>query len=204
MLARKILSIIFAGIFGVALVVCFICNLAISHTLSWFFIVLCGVGIASSAVNLPLSLSRHRLVWAAVGCTIFTYLLLFTCNLVAHGNWFWSIAVPIATFPGIFAWLTVLTFKLHRVNWWYRSAMMGMLATTLALTINPWIYAIVNGGVSEFGNYFVLQFTWPEGISFIGNIILAMLTFAYTIVGLSLGHAFAKRKKRRLQEATQN
>lgn len=204
MLARKILSIVFAGIFGVALIVCFICNLAISHTLSWFFIVLCGVGIAFSAINLPLSLKSHRLLWATVGCTIFTYLLLFTCNLLAHGNWFWSIAVPIATYPVVFAWLTVLTFKLHRVNWWYRSAIFGILATILAITMNPWVYAILDGGISNFGKYFVLQFTLPEGISFIGNVILALVTLAYTIVGLSLGYAYAKRKKLQLQDVSQN
>ena len=41
-------------IYGIALVTCFICNLAVQHTLSWFFIVLTSELVAASLTLLPI------------------------------------------------------------------------------------------------------------------------------------------------------
>ena len=35
-----VIAIIMLALYGLSLLICFICNLAIQHTLSWFFIVL--------------------------------------------------------------------------------------------------------------------------------------------------------------------
>ena len=40
-------------LYGTALLVCFICNLAVSHTLSWFFVVLTSELTAASLTLLP-------------------------------------------------------------------------------------------------------------------------------------------------------
>lgn len=193
--AKQIISTVFLGIYGVALLVCFICNLAISHTLSWFFIVLCGLGIAFSAINLPLILNKHRLVFAAAGSTVFTYLLLYVCNLLTTGKWFFPYAFPIATFPIVFLWMMIAVLKLKGLNWWFKWAIDAALLGLMTLLINPWIYSILDGGLATFGNNFVLQFTFPEGLANLGNVIMAFCFFIYAIVGISLGATSQKRKR---------
>ena len=46
--------IFFAAAYAVATLACFICNLAIYHTLDWFWIVLTSLMLAFSFTNLPL------------------------------------------------------------------------------------------------------------------------------------------------------
>ena len=65
--------------YGIALVTCFICNLAIQHALSWFFIVLAALALAFSLTILPALLHKHRLLITFGTATVLTYLLVFTC-----------------------------------------------------------------------------------------------------------------------------
>lgn len=66
----------------VAVVTCFICNLAIGHTLSWFFIVLVSLLLAFSVTNLPMILHRYQIKYQNIylrgGCYS-------TCLLAAVG-----------------------------------------------------------------------------------------------------------------------
>ena len=73
--------------YAVAIVVCFICDLAIYHTLDWFWIVLASVALAFCFTNLPFIMRRNRLaacLGAATGCLL---LLLFACWGYAGGWW---------------------------------------------------------------------------------------------------------------------
>ena len=79
--ARTIYQRIMLTLYGIALLTCFICNLAVSHSLSWFFIVFCSVALAFSVTNLPLLLPGHKLLGSAFAVTVFLYLLLYVCNL---------------------------------------------------------------------------------------------------------------------------
>ena len=53
--------IFFAAAYAVATLACFICNLAIYHTLDWFWIVLTSLMLAFSFTNLPLLVKKNRL-----------------------------------------------------------------------------------------------------------------------------------------------
>lgn len=75
-------------IYSVALLTCFICNLAVHHTLSWFFIVLTAEMTAASLTLLPTIISKNRGM-ATLGCfTVSLILLLLVCNIYTGGNWF--------------------------------------------------------------------------------------------------------------------
>ena len=48
--------------YAVALIPCFICNLAISKTLSWFWIVLSALVLSFAFTNLPKLVKKHKLL----------------------------------------------------------------------------------------------------------------------------------------------
>ena len=77
----------FAACYLIALVTCFICDLAVFHALDWFWIVLAAIALAFCFTNLPSLVSRNKLpvcLGAASGCLI---LLLLACWLYAGGWW---------------------------------------------------------------------------------------------------------------------
>lgn len=84
----KIIKWSFYGAYATALLTCFICNLAIDHTLSWFFIVLTAEMAAFSLTNVAPLVKSHRFLWASGSFYVSLNLLLFTCSLYSGGNWF--------------------------------------------------------------------------------------------------------------------
>lgn len=73
--------------YAVALLACFICNLAIFHTLSWFWIVLFAISLAFSLTNLPLMLGRNRVPLCLGTASGSLLLLLLACWAYAGGWW---------------------------------------------------------------------------------------------------------------------
>ncbi len=85
---KKVLAVLY----GLSLVSCLICNIAISHTLSWFFLVLTSELVAFSLTLLPIFVKKNRgIITLAVFFTS-TILLLLTCNLYTQGDWFWLVS----------------------------------------------------------------------------------------------------------------
>ncbi len=77
----------FAVSYAVAIVTCFICDLAVFHTLDWFWIVLTSCALAFCFTNLPFLVRRNKwsvCLGAASGCLI---LLLLACWLYTGGWW---------------------------------------------------------------------------------------------------------------------
>lgn len=79
----------------IPLIVCFICNLAIQHTLSWFFIVLTSLMVSASLLILPLFVKKHRALITLGGFTASLLILLLTCSLFVGGNWFLVTAISV-------------------------------------------------------------------------------------------------------------
>lgn len=73
--------------YAAALVVCFICDLAIFHRLDWFWIVLTSLMLAFSLTTLPLMLRRSRLLICMGAATASLLLLLLACWLYVGGFW---------------------------------------------------------------------------------------------------------------------
>ena len=77
----------FAGGYLVAILVCFICDLAIYHALDWFWIVLTAIGLAACFTNLPFLVRKDRAP-VCLGCaTVCLLLLLVSCWCCGGGHW---------------------------------------------------------------------------------------------------------------------
>ena len=81
-------SLFFYIAYGVALVPCFICNLAINKTLSWFWIVVSALILAFTFTNLPKFIKRFKLIFIPLSQYLALVLLLGVCCIYTKGDWF--------------------------------------------------------------------------------------------------------------------
>ena len=174
----KLCQAVLLGAYGAALLICLVCDLATGGGLSWFYIVLCSLLLAFSLLNLPFLLKRHRLVFPALAATLSLFLLLAACEAVTGGGWLRPYGVPIAAFPLTFAWAMLLVTQLKRLNWFFRSALLSLLAGVLALTMDAWVGA----GLGRAGS--------------LGGILAAACFFLYFAVGAVLGVLSAAKRAR--------
>ncbi len=191
----KIYHGIMLALYGIALLTCFICNLAVGHTLSWFFIVLCSIGMGFCITNLPFMLKKHRLVLSAASVTVLLYLLLFVCNAYSHGHWLLRYAYPIVTYPVLLVWMMILVAKIRGLNVFYKLAVISLICAIAAVTISSWVSVILYGSPRSFGYYFLTQFG-PRGHSYTGNAFVAIFFLACFIIGLILGMVFPNKGRR--------
>lgn len=82
------IGIITSAILTIPVLVSLICNIAIGHSLDWFFIVLTSILLTASIIVVPLVCETHKLMWTVLCSTASLILLLLTCCIYSHGNWF--------------------------------------------------------------------------------------------------------------------
>lgn len=80
-------QLFFAVCYGVAIVTCFICDLAIFHRLDWFWIVLTSLMLAFSFTNLPFLVKKRRLPVCLAAASGSLVLLLLSCWAFVGGIW---------------------------------------------------------------------------------------------------------------------
>ena len=104
----RALSITWDMFFGIsyliALITCFICNLAINKTLSWFWIVLSSLTLAFTFTHLPKLIKKHKLFLLPTSMYLALCLLLGVCAIYTKGDWFF-----IATFAVLFGLSLIFT-----------------------------------------------------------------------------------------------
>lgn len=81
--------------YGITILTCFIVNLAVSKTLSWFFIVLSALILSSVFTILPGLLKRYKLFIIPTSALISLITLLLICNIYTNGTWFYLVLAPI-------------------------------------------------------------------------------------------------------------
>ena len=83
--------------YGVTLISCFICNLAVNHTLSWFFVVLAALICAFTFVPTVTSFfERKKLLAFSVSTYLSICLLLFTCAVYTRDlSWFLTACIGV-------------------------------------------------------------------------------------------------------------
>ena len=74
--------------YAITILTCFICNLAVNKTLSWFFIVLSALILAFTFTNLPKLIKKHKLIFLPLFSYLSLCLLLGVCCIYSGGNWF--------------------------------------------------------------------------------------------------------------------
>ena len=83
--------------YGIALITCFICNLAVNHTLSWFFVVLAALICAFTFLPTVTSFfESNKLLAFSVSTYLSICLLLFTCAVYTRDlSWFLTAAIGV-------------------------------------------------------------------------------------------------------------
>jgi len=83
-------------LYGLTVVSCLMCNLAVQHTLSWFWIVLASAAVAASLTLLPACVpDGSRKLWCTAGFTCSLLVLLAVCCLYTRSDWFFIAAAAV-------------------------------------------------------------------------------------------------------------
>ena len=88
--------------YGLALLPCFICDLAINKSLTWFWIVFSALLLAFTFTNLPKLIKKHKLVFVPLSILLALIILLGVCCIYSRGNWFLIPAMSV-----ILSWVIV-------------------------------------------------------------------------------------------------
>ncbi len=86
-------KIFLMAIYGITILASLISNLATAHTLSWAFIVVASILVASSVTLLPIMLQKNKSIITILAFFSSTIILLLVCNLYVQGHWFWVASV---------------------------------------------------------------------------------------------------------------
>ena len=125
----------------VALLTCFICNLAVNRTLSWFFIVLAALVCAYSFIPTFTSFFESKKLLAFTVTSFSSVcLLLFTCAVYTDGLYWFPVAC-IGTLMGytlIFGTILLSKTKLSRVKFAIVFTAILVLTILLLLCIYSW------------------------------------------------------------------
>ena len=137
----------FAAGYAIAIAVCFICNLAVFHTLNWFWIVLTACSLAFCFTNLPFLFQKNRLsicLGSASGCLI---LLLLACWMNVGGWWILGgLAITAACLALPWGWWAIWRFYgkylpplcVGVLTVW----VFGLLAVIWAFTGGNWLVSV--------------------------------------------------------------
>lgn len=88
-------SLFFYISYTVALLVCFICNLAINKTLSWFWIVFSALLLSFTFTSLPKFVHKNKLLILPLSMFMALCLLLGVCAIYTSGKWFFVATLSI-------------------------------------------------------------------------------------------------------------
>ena len=127
--------------YAVALLTCFICNLAVNRTLSWFFIVLTALVCAYTFIPTFTSfVQRKKLLVFAVTSYLSICLLLFTCAAYTN-TLFWFPTACIGSLMGyilVFGTILLSRTKLSRFKFVIAFTAVFVLTILLLLYLHSW------------------------------------------------------------------
>lgn len=127
--------------YALALLTCFICNLAVNHTLSWFYIVLTALICAYAFIPTFTSFfERKKLLVFTVTSYLSICLLLFTCAAYSDGLHWFPVAC-IGTLMGyvlVFGTILLSKTKLSRYKFVIAFTAVLVLTILLLLCVDSW------------------------------------------------------------------
>ena len=140
-------SLFFYIAYGLALIPCFICDLAINKSLTWFWIVLSALILSFTFTNLPSIVKKHKLLILPASMFGALVLLLGVCCIYSHGNWF---IIPVLSilfaFVIVFVPIYLSKYKIFEKVRWYKDfvsvAAAFVMLNILLIAID--IYCVVN------------------------------------------------------------
>ena len=127
--------------YAVAILTCFICNLAVNHTLSWFFIVLSAILCAYTFVpSVTYFFKSKKLLVFSVSTYLSICLLLFTCAVYTNGL-YWLPVACIGTLMGyilVFGTILLSGTKLSRFKFVIAFTAVMALTILVLLCVYSW------------------------------------------------------------------
>lgn len=191
----------------VAVVVCFIVNLAVDHTLSWFFIVLTSILVAYSfCPTFTWVYSKYKKLIFMGSSFVSLFLLFLTCSIYTNNYWFMIPTIGLLLLYFI-VFYPILFIKQKRFlnedkykelsKWFLLTYSVGILFTLILLLIsihcynpfNIWLGFIITGGCMLMPILIgiTLLFNMNKNISKI--ILLSLVGLVIIAIILGLGRA---------------
>ncbi len=111
MTKNAIISIVFSAVLLIGILVCLICNFAISGNLTWALIPVSSI-VFAWVISFPsLILGKRGLVPSLIALSVFTIPYLFLLSGLINVKEVFSIGVVMAVPSIVFLWIIVATFK---------------------------------------------------------------------------------------------
>ena len=172
--------------YAVALLTCFICNLAVNHTLSWFFVVLASLVCAYTFIpTLTLLVSKHKLLVFTVSSYLSICLLLLTCGLFV-GQSFW---VPTACVGALMGYVAVfLPILIYKTPWRHFcvlvtfGALFLLTLLLLALIRAYTVFPLISAWLITAYAFLPAFFCGAIGFLRVNRFIRAAMATAFTII----------------------
>ena len=100
-------SLFFYIAYGIAILTCFIVNLAVEGTLSWFYIVVSALLLSATFTSIPKFIKKYRLILIPLSMYLALCLLLGVCAIYTNGTWF------LVAIVSVLLGLTIIFFPIY-------------------------------------------------------------------------------------------
>lgn len=176
-------SLFFYIAYVLTLIPCFICNLVIDKTLSWFWIVASALLLSFTFTNLPKLIKKHKLILIPLAIFSAFCILLAFCSIYTNGVWFWVASLSVLfglsiIFIPIYISKFKIFSKIRKYNDFVSIGFDFIFLNILLIVINT--YSVTNGYSLNYW-YF--------------NIALPIVLTVYIILNLLLSVRFLKINK---------
>lgn len=159
--------------YALALIPCFIVNLAVSKTLSWFWIVLSALILSFTFTNLPSIIKKHKLLILPASMFGALVLLLGVCCIYTRGDWFIiSVLSILLALVIVFTPIYISKYKVFEKIRWYNDFISVAVCFVFLniLLIATDIYCVTNGYSK---NHWYLSIGFP--ITLVCYLILSLM-----------------------------
>lgn len=134
---NKMLSALFSGVFLIGMMVCLICDAAISGRLTWSLIPASSIVFAWVLLFPTLAAGKRGIVLSLVSWSIFIVPYLFVLSRLTNTSGVFSIGTAMAAISTVFLWLTAAVFnRLGKTRTWMAWGITFLLAVPFLFIIN--------------------------------------------------------------------
>lgn len=172
---------------AIAIVTCFIVNLATESRLSWFYIVAAGIFTGYLPIYVAITARRHKIIKLLAALDGCVFLLLGVIQLVLHSQmgigdiWYWEIGMPIALLWSVLLWIcAIVQAKFHT------SALTAVAVFCCFAVPGNYLTNVISGCYQGFGDY-AANFV-SNGL---GNVVAAIVLIFLDVI------IYIRRKEKR-------
>lgn len=153
---RKICSLlkfIITVSFLLSIIVCIICDLAISQSLTWSLYTISSVVFAWLIIMPLVHFQKNAVAISLVSLSFFIIPFLYALQrIIGSANWMLPLGIPIAVSSIIYLWSIWVLFAKTKLNRWYSLGITLTLAIPLTVVINIIVSRFTNEPYFEVGD----------------------------------------------------